>query len=183
MSGPRAVVVMGVSGSGKSTTGAALAARLGWAFVEGDGFHPPANRARMAAGRALDDADRAPWLAALAAELARHAAAGQGVVLACSALKRRYRDILRAAAPGLRFLHVHGAPALIAQRLAGREGHFFPARLLDSQLAALEMLGPDEAGAVVDIGLPVAAQVEQALRLLGLDPAPRAAPVSTGDPR
>lgn len=162
------IVVMGVSGSGKSTTGGALAERLGWPFIEGDGFHPPANVAKMRAGIPLDDDDRAPWLRALAGEFARHQAAGQGAVMGCSALKRRYRDILRSGAPRVRFVHVHGSRAILEDRLAHRAGHFFPAKLLDSQLATLEMLGPDEDGVVVDMALSVQDQVDQALRLLGL---------------
>lgn len=163
---------MGVSGCGKSSTGAALAQALGWPFIEGDGFHPPQNVAKMAAGVALDDADRAPWLRALAQELARRDALGQGAVLGCSALKRAYRDILRSGAPRVGFVHVHGSRALLEQRLAQRTGHFFPARLLQSQLATLEMLQPDEDGTVLDMALPVAEQVAQALRWLDAHPKP-----------
>lgn len=168
MSALQHIVVMGVSGSGKSTTGGALAARLGWPFIEGDSFHPPANVAKMAAGHPLDDADRDPWLHALAGEFARNQALGQSAVMGCSALKRAYRDILRSGAPRVRFLHVHGTRAILEDRLSHREGHFFPARLLDSQLATLEMLAPDEDGVVVDMALPVTDQVAQALRLLHL---------------
>ncbi|RDW11997.1 gluconate kinase [Paracoccus thiocyanatus] len=163
------LVVMGVSGAGKSTTGKALARHLGWPFVEGDSFHPAANLAKMRAGIALDDADRAPWLRALAAEIARHQAQGQCSVLGCSALKRAYRDMLRQGAPRVRFVHVHGSRALLESRLTHREGHFFPARLLDSQLAALEPLAADEDGAVVDMALSVGEQVRQALRRLALE--------------
>lgn len=162
------IVVMGVSGSGKSTTGGALAEVLGWRFIEGDSFHPRANVEKMAAGTPLTDADRAPWLQALAAEFARNEAARESSVMGCSALKRSYRDILRSGAPRVRFLHVHGTRAILEERLAHREGHFFPAKLLDSQLATLEMLGPDEDGVVVDMALPVEEQVALALRLLGL---------------
>ncbi|WP_346420683.1 gluconokinase [Paracoccus sp. N5] len=168
MSAPMHIVVMGVSGSGKSTTGGALAEVLGWRFIEGDSFHPRANVEKMAAGIPLTDADRAPWLQALAAEFARNEAAGESSVMGCSALKRSYRDILRSGAPRVRFLHVHGTRAILEERLAHREGHFFPAKLLDSQLATLEMLGPDEDGVVVDMALPVEEQVALALRLLGL---------------
>ncbi|MFO1139932.1 MAG: gluconokinase [Paracoccus sp. (in: a-proteobacteria)] len=164
------IVVMGVSGAGKSTTGAALAARLGWPFVEGDAFHPAANVEKMHAGIPLTDADRAPWLHALAAELGRYQALGQSSVMGCSSLKRAYRDILRSGAPRVRFLHVHGSREILADRLGHREGHFFPAKLLDSQLATLEMLEPDEDGVVVDMALPVEDQVEAAMRLLGLAP-------------
>ena len=164
------IVVMGVSGAGKSTTGEALARRLGWPYTEGDAFHPPANVEKMHAGIPLTDADRAPWLRALAAELARHQALGQSSVLGCSSLKRSYRDILRSGAPHVRFLHVHGTRAILADRLGHREGHFFPAKLLNSQLATLEMLAPDEDGVVVDMALSVEDQVDAALRLLGLVP-------------
>jgi gluconokinase len=159
---------MGVSGAGKTTVGEALAAALGWRFVEGDSFHPPANVAKMSAGVPLDDADRVPWLEALAAEIGRDDAAGRSSVVGCSALKRSYRDLLRRGALRVRFLHVHADRALLAERVAHRPGHFFPATLLDSQLAALEPLGPDEDGVVVDAALPVAEQVAAALRGLGL---------------
>lgn len=160
------IVVMGVSGAGKSTTGEALARRLNWPFTEGDSFHPRANVEKMHAGIALTDADREPWLQALAAELGRLQALGQSSVMGCSSLRRAYRDILRRGAPRVRFLHVHGSRALLADRLGHREGHFFPAKLLDSQLATLEELAPDEDGAVVDMALPVEAQVDQALGLM-----------------
>ncbi|WP_238986735.1 gluconokinase [Paracoccus sp. MKU1] len=163
------IVVMGVSGAGKSTTGEALARHLGWPFVEGDSFHPEANVAKMRAGMPLDDDDRAPWLRALAAEIGRHEARGQSSVIGCSSLKRAYRDILREGAPRVRFLHVHGPRDLLESRLSHRAGHFFPAKLLDSQLATLEPLAADEDGAVVDMALSVQDQVRQALRLLALD--------------
>ncbi len=163
------IVVMGVSGCGKSTTGEALAAHLGWPFVEGDSFHPEANVAKMRAGIPLDDDDRAPWLRALAAEIGRNEALGQSSVIGCSSLKRAYRDILREGAPRVRFLHVHGARALLESRLSHREGHFFPAKLLDSQLATLEPLAADEDGVVVDMALSVEDQVRQALRQMGLE--------------
>jgi len=145
------VVVMGVSGSGKSTVGASLADALGVPFVDGDALHPAANVAKMAAGIPLDDADRAPWLDAVGAVLA----AGP-VVVACSALKRTYRDRLRAAAPELRLVFLDGSPALLASRMAARPGHFMPASLLDSQLAALERPAPDEHAITADIATPVA---------------------------
>ncbi|WP_104667335.1 gluconokinase [Ensifer adhaerens] len=161
------IVVMGVSGSGKTTVGEALAARLGWRFVEGDSFHPPENVAKMSAGIPLDDNDREPWLRTLAAEIAKDEAAGRPSVVGCSALKRAYRDILRTGAPRVRFVHVHGDRAVLADRLSHRSGHFFPASLLDTQLAALEPLGPDEDGVVVDVALATGEQVELALRGLG----------------
>jgi len=143
------VVVMGVSGSGKSTVGGLLAQRLGVPYAEADDFHPPANVAKMAAGHPLDDADRAPWLDAIAGWITdRH---GEGGVVSCSALRRRYRDRLRKAAPALFFVHLDGPEELIASRLTARTGHFMPAGLLRSQLDALEPLEPDEAGAVIPI--------------------------------
>jgi gluconokinase len=139
----RAIVVMGVSGCGKSTLGAGLARRLGWAFLEGDDFHPAANRAKMAAGIALSDEDRAPWLDILGTAL--HAAAQRGgVVGSCSALRRCYRDRLRALVPGLAFVHLTLDRELLAARMAARAGHYMPVSLLDSQLALLEPPGADE---------------------------------------
>ncbi|MBP7003353.1 gluconokinase [Amaricoccus sp.] len=166
--GPQHVVVMGVSGSGKTTVGALLAEALGWRFIEGDAFHPEANVAKMSAGLPLDDADRRPWLEALAAQIARDDAAGRSSVVGCSSLKRAYRDILRGGAERVRFLHVHGGRELLLARVSSRPGHFFPPSLLDSQLATLEPLGPDEDGVVVDIALDVPAQVRAAREALGL---------------
>ena len=146
----RPVVVMGVSGSGKTTVGAALADALGLRFVDGDALHPAANVAKMAAGIPLDDADRAPWLDAVGAVLA----AGS-VVVACSALKRTYRDRLRAAAPDLELVFLDGSRELLASRMAARPGHFMPASLLDSQLATLEPPTADEHPVTVDVAVPV----------------------------
>ena len=145
----RPVVVMGVSGSGKTTVGAALADALGLRFVDGDALHPAANVAKMAAGIPLGDADRAPWLDAIGAVLA----AGP-VVVACSALKRAYRDRLRAAAPGLQLVFLDGDRALLASRMAARPGHFMPTSLLDSQLATLERPDHDEHALTADIAPP-----------------------------
>ena len=125
---------MGVAGCGKTTVGERLAAALGWPFAEGDRFHPQANVAKMAAGIPLEDADRWPWLRALADRIARAGARGARSVLACSALKRSYRDVLRTGGERVRFVHLHGDRAVLAARLAARTGHFFPAGLLDSQL-------------------------------------------------
>jgi len=147
----RPVVVMGVSGSGKTAVGAALAEALGLRFVDGDALHPAANVAKMAAGIPLDDADRAPWLDAIGAVLA-----GGQVVVACSALKRAYRDRLRAAAPGLQLVFLDGSPVLLESRMTARPGHFMPASLLGSQLATLERPGPDEHALTTDIADPVA---------------------------
>jgi gluconokinase len=129
---------MGVSGSGKSTIGALLAERLGWPFADADGFHPPENVAKMAAGTPLTDADRWPWLDAIAAHIDAARKAGQPVVVACSALRRAYRDRLRAGHGDLLFLHLSGAPEVIAARQAARQGHFMPPSLMASQFATLE---------------------------------------------
>ena len=145
-----AVVVTGVSGSGKTTVGARLAQRLGWRFVDGDDLHPPANRAKMRDGLPLTDADRWPWLATVA-HLLDHA---DPEVVACSALRRRYRDFLRGDRPGVRFVHLAADRALIGERLARRTGHFFPAGLADSQFATLEEPAPDEDALIVDAGQP-----------------------------
>ena len=141
-----AYVVMGVAGSGKSLIGAALATALGLDFVEGDDYHPPENVERMSAGIPLTDADRRGWLDALAARIRDGVRADTAVVLACSALKRSYRDRLRAASGGARmqFVFLRGDRALIAERMAGRRGHYMPASLLDSQFDALEEPSPDE---------------------------------------
>lgn len=152
---------MGVSGSGKSTVGAALARRLRVPFVDADSLHPPANIAKMAAGEPLDDDDRYPWLDKVGEWLAGHC---DGGVVSCSALKRRYRDQLRTHCPQVEFLHLAGSPALISGRLAARTGHFMPAALLRSQFDALEPLGADEAGATIDVGPGVDAIVDAYLR-------------------
>ena len=152
---PVVVVVMGVSGCGKSTLGAQLAAALGVPFIEGDGLHPPHNVALMAAGTPLTDADRADWLLSIAARLGQAHAAGQGLVVSCSALKRRYREQLRAACPGLRLVHLHGSADQLRRRLQGRTGHYMPASLLDSQLSALQPPGADENALVFNIALSV----------------------------
>src|SRR5262245_26381976 len=133
---------MGVSGSGKSTVGALLARSLHVPFLEGDSFHPARNVERMAAGIALTDDDREGWLQSLAQQLRQHAA--QGVVLSCSALKRRYRDVLRSGAPDLALLHLAGSADVLAQRMAARSGHYMPPSLLSSQLDTLEPPQPDE---------------------------------------
>lgn len=149
---PRHVVVMGPSGNGKSTLGAALADRLALPFIEGDDCHPPANLAKMARGEPLDDADRAPFLAAVGAALA---ARPGGAVAACSALKRRYRDQLRAAVPQVLFVLPQIDRATLHQRMASRAGHFMPPSLLDSQLAALELPAAGEQALLVDGTLPL----------------------------
>src|SRR6476620_9178282 len=143
------IVVMGVSGSGKSTVGAALAQRLGVPFADADDFHPPANIAKMTAGHALDDDDRRPWLESIGEWLAEREPTGG--VMSCSALKRSYRDQLRHHAHRVEFVHLEGSPAVIARRQSSRPGHFMPATLLASQFATLEQLAPDEHGLVIDV--------------------------------
>jgi carbohydrate kinase (thermoresistant glucokinase family) len=148
---------MGVSGSGKSTVGTALARRLAVPFMDADTLHPPANIAKMTAGEPLDDDDRQPWLERVGEWMAGHR---DGAVASCSALKREYRDQLRAHCPEVEFLHLAGSPELIGGRLAARSGHFMPAALLRSQFDALEPLGADEAGTTVDAGQGVDAIVD-----------------------
>ncbi|WP_196780778.1 gluconokinase [Nocardioides sambongensis] len=155
------LVVMGVSGSGKSTVGAALAQRLCVPFTDADDLHPAANIAKMSAGTPLDDEDRRPWLAAVGRWLAGHTATG-GVV-SCSALKRSYRDQLRDHARKAIFVHLDGSREVIARRQADRPGHFMPAGLLDSQFAALEPLGDDERGVVLDVARSVEELVDEVL--------------------
>ncbi|MFD3736219.1 gluconokinase [Streptomyces sp. NPDC058632] len=149
MNTPHVVVVMGVAGTGKTTIGPLLAARYGVPYAEGDDFHPPANIAKMSAGTPLDDDDRRPWLDAIGGWA--HERAGLGGVVSCSALKRSYRDRLRAAAPGVVFVHLTGDRALIEDRMSHREGHFMPTALLDSQFATLQPLEPDERGVAVEV--------------------------------
>lgn len=144
----RHVVVMGVSGSGKTTVGLALAARLDLPFVDADDLHSDEATATMAAGTPLTDSDRWPWLDRVAAWLAAHP---DGAVVTCSALKRVYRDRLRTVVPDLALLHLDGSPELLARRQAARTGHFMPASLMPSQLATIEALHPDERGARVDV--------------------------------
>jgi gluconokinase len=161
---PPLVVMMGVSGSGKTTVGAALAQRLRVPFADADDFHPEANIAKMSAGVPLDDDDRAPWLRAIADWLVEHASSGG--VASCSALKRSYRDVLTQAAPHAVYLHLHGDRDVLAARVAGRPGHFMPAALIDSQFATLEGLQPDELGAVLDVAKPVDTLVDDSLAIL-----------------
>jgi beta-N-acetylhexosaminidase len=175
--GPR-VIVMGVSGCGKTTIGDLVARELGVPFLDGDSLHPVDNVAKMAAGMPLTDEDRWPWLATVGSELA--AAGNVGLVLACSALRRSYRDAIRAKAPDTVFLHLHGSREVLGSRLEGRSGHFMPAALLESQLATLEPLEADEAGVVVDIAGPVAQVMVDALA--GISAAAKAAAKATTAP-
>jgi gluconokinase len=149
MTSPTAVVVMGVSGSGKTTVAVELARRLGWEFAEGDDHHPAANVEKMRAGVPLDDADREPWLRGLADWIAERERAGTSCVLTCSALKRSYRDLLRRGNDSVLFAHVDVPEAVLAERLAQRTGHYMPPSLLTSQLATLEPLQDDEPGITV----------------------------------
>ena len=163
---PCALVVMGVSGSGKSTISERLAARLGWRFEDGDRYHPPANVAKMSAGQPLTDEDRWPWLQAIADEIDRLSAAGQRAVVACSALKRAYRDILVHGRNDIRIVFLNGTQELIADRLAARKGHFMPPGLLASQFRALQPPQPDERPIEVSIDAPVEAIVDDIIRQL-----------------
>lgn len=161
------VVVMGVGGSGKTTIGERLARALGAIFIEGDAYHSPGNIEKMRLGVPLEDADRWPWLKALAREAARQQAQGRDVVLACSALKRSYRRLLGEGCADIRFVHLDGPSELIRERLRARSGHFLPASLLASQLAALEPPGTDEPALRLDVAGAPDEIVEELLRGLG----------------
>lgn len=164
------VVVAGVSGSGKSTVGGMLAGRLGWPFTDGDLLHPAANIAKMASGVPLTDEDRTPWLGAIGERMDEHLAAGQSAIMACSALKRRYRDLLLAHRPAVRIAFLQIDRDVAARRLAGRHGHFFNSDLIDSQFADLEPPEPDETAVVL---VPVQDRPEatagEIIRCLNLD--------------
>jgi carbohydrate kinase (thermoresistant glucokinase family) len=163
---PCALVVMGVAGSGKSTIGEALSQRLGWRYEDGDSFHPAANVAKMSAGQPLTDDDRWPWLKAIAAEIERCRQAGQHIIIACSALKRAYRDILVHGRDDVRMVYLIGSHDLIADRLGHRKGHFMPPGLLDSQFATLEPPSPDERPISVSIDAPVDVIVDDIVQQL-----------------
>lgn len=161
------VIMMGVSGCGKSTVGQALAQQLDCPFIEGDDYHPPGNVAKMAAGQPLSDADRAPWLEAIGRDIARWREQRQHRVVTCSALKRAYREQLRAAGgTALVFVYLRGSKALIERRMRRRKGHFMPAGLLDSQFAALQEPAADEPALAVPIDQPVAENVAMIQRWL-----------------
>jgi gluconokinase len=167
---------MGVSGSGKSTIGERLAKRLGWIYEDGDTFHPASNVAKMSAGQPLTDDDRWPWLQAIAAEIDRVCEAGQHAVIACSALKRPYRDILVHGRNDVRIVFLNGTPELVASRLALRKGHFMPPGLLASQFRTLEPPGTSENPVTVSIAASAEAIVDEIIRQLGLRPADNHAP-------
>lgn len=167
---PLVVVMMGVSGVGKTTIGTLLAEQLGWGYAEGDSYHPPANVAKMRAGTPLDDADRAPWLGAIATDIDRWRAAGRGMVVACSALKRSYRDILIGGRPDVRLVRLAGDEALIRARMETRTDHYMPPSLLSSQLATLQPPGDDEEAITVNVTCSPQACVAQILEALGIEP-------------
>jgi gluconokinase len=160
---PRAVLVMGVSGSGKSTVGKALADRMDWTFADADDFHPPANREKMARGEPLTDEDRQPWLERLHDLIAEHALKQKTIVLACSALKEKYRDILIGDLERVALVFLRGDAELIAERMRQRE-HFMPISLLETQLATLE---PPTNAIIVDIAQPLETMLEQVIAQLG----------------
>lgn len=168
------VLLTGVSGSGKSTIGGMLAGRLHWDFEDGDALHPAANIAKMRAGIPLTDEDRGPWLRALAGWIDGRIAAGAPAVAACSALKRSYRDLLREGRPQVRLVFLAVDREVLAARLVARHGHFFPADLLESQLAALEPPAPEEGVLQVDAAAPAAEVVRQIIAGLGLPAGPGA---------
>ena len=165
---PVVLVLMGVSGCGKTTVARILSERLHWAFEEGDALHPAANVAKMAAGHPLDDTDRAPWLAEVADWVDARLDAGESGVITCSALKRSYRALIDRRGVRVEFVYLHGSRELIALRLAGRQGHFMPSTLLDSQFATLEEPGPDEPAIRVEIGESPEAIADDIVAALGL---------------
>ncbi|HEY2127107.1 MAG TPA: gluconokinase [Streptosporangiaceae bacterium] len=165
------VVVAGVAASGKSTVGRMIADRLGWPFTDADSLHPAANVAKMHAGHALTDADRRPWMAAVTERIDGYLEAGQSAVLACSLLKRSYRDQLTADRPTVRIVFLDVSRAELTRRLSSRHGHFFPATLLDSQLADLEPPQPAERQLVVaEVGQPPAVIADEVIHRLQLSP-------------
>ena len=164
------VVVAGVSGSGKTTVGSRLADRLGWPFTDADALHPAANIAKMRAGHPLSDADRKPWLETVGARIDAYTAAGQSAVLACSALKHSYREQLLAGRPGARMVFLDASREVLESRLRARHGHFFPAALLDSQLADLETPQPAEHVLVLEATTTPDQAVDEIIRRLQLSP-------------
>ena len=163
---PMSVVVMGVSGSGKTTVGKLLAERLGWHYQEGDALHPPENVAKMSTGTPLSDADRIPWLHKIAERIDAWRSSGESGVVTCSALKRAYRDIIIGDRPDVGLVHLKGSRELIGQRLAARKGHFMPAALLDNQFATLQEPALEERAIIVDVSGTPAEIVDEILRRL-----------------
>jgi gluconokinase len=157
---------MGASGCGKTTIGMVLAARTGWRFIDADALHPPANLAKMSAGIPLTDADRWPWLRIVADWIAERRARGAAGIVGCSALKRSYRDVLREADPDLKLVYLHGDRTLLLARITARRGHFFPAGLLEAQLADLQVPTPDEHPITIPIGQSPDEAVDAILRAL-----------------
>ncbi len=164
------VIVMGVSGAGKTTVAEDLARVMGWPMAEGDDFHPPANVAKMHEGQPLNDEDRWPWLRSIADWIGQREAEGQSSVVTCSALKRSYRDVLRDGHPSVRFCHLITGIGLIRGRMEHRKGHYMPPSLLESQVATLEPLEPDENGVVVDVSGTEQEVLQAVLKALGLTP-------------
>ena len=165
---PDVIVVMGVSGSGKTTVATGIATAMEWEFAEGDDFHPAANVEKMRRGRPLTDDDRWPWLEAIGAWISAKEAAGESAVVTCSALRRAYRDVLRRDRPHVRFLHVAAPRGVIADRVEHRAGHYMPPSLLPSQLATLEPLAPDEPGVSVTTEGAAPEVLDRCLVALGL---------------
>ena len=163
---PPLVVVMGVSGSGKTTIGTLVAHELGVEFIDGDSLHPLENVQKMAAGTPLGDHDRWPWLEIVGRTLHEHGERREGLVVACSALKRVYRERIRSQAPSALFLHLDGTVEVLTRRIEGRSGHFMPAALLESQIETLEPLAQEEGGYVLNIDQPVADMVDDAVTRL-----------------
>jgi gluconokinase len=163
---PQVIILMGVSGSGKSSTGLKLAKRLDWEFRDGDGFHPESNVAKMSAGIPLTDDDRRPWLDAIAEWIETRRREGRPAIVACSALKHSYRERLVCGKPDVWVVHLHGTKELIASRMGGRKGHFMPTALLDSQFATLEEPRHDERVLTINIAMPPSRVVESIVRFV-----------------
>jgi gluconokinase len=174
------LVIMGISGSGKSTVAGILAGQLGWDLEEGDDLHPQENIDKMSAGEPLNDEDRAPWLDTISSWIIEHTMAGVPGIITCSALKRRYRDVLREH--NVIFVHLTGSKDLIGRRLATRHDHYMPTSLLDSQVDALEVPGPDENAITIDAGRKPAEEAAEIVRRLGLTPSPGSSALGAPDP-
>jgi gluconokinase/shikimate kinase len=168
IAGPEVLVVMGVSGCGKTTVAAILAGRLNWPFEEGDGLHPQANIDKMHAGHPLNDDDRWPWLEKVAEWVEERLDAGESGIITCSALKRSYRDMINRRGKGVKFVYLHGSRELIAARLTARHGHFMPPTLLDSQFADLQEPAADEPAIRVDVGPAPSVIAQEIIQTLGL---------------